>query len=282
VALYDSNHSRILPPLDLSSVGGDPTPGTWKLYNVPLSSLGGTSRTIKGVSFQDLTGKTQPAVYADQIQLVSAPVTAGGSTAPTPTPAPSTCGTIPAYEEVRPGNTTQNMTAGRPADASRSPYPMPTGFSSYFAKINGQGCIGTTEQILEWAAKKWGFDQLGYTDLAKAMAVKETWWIGTVAGDTSKSWGILQVKDGSTGYWPDGKYSSTSTAYGADYAMAIIRFHYDGNSWLGAGTRGNLRNAVGAYFCGCGYAGSSDYTNKVFEYFNAKPWKSPGLPPYNF
>jgi hypothetical protein len=205
--------------------------------------------------------------------------TATATASPTPT---VTCGGAPAYPELRPSNATANQTPGRPADASTSPYPMPAGFEPYFAKIDGRGCLGTTEQILEWAAQKWGLDQLGYADLAKAMAVKESWWDVGIVGDAGQSFGILQVKDGPVGYWPDGRYAATSTAFGADYAMAIVRFHYDGNSWLGAGTRGNLRNAVGAYFCGCGYDGAGAYATKVWEYLNARPWKSPGTPPYYF
>src|SRR5439155_18185160 len=90
------------------------------------------------------------------------------------------------------------------------------GFGPYYDQINGQGCLGTTEQILEWAAKKWGFDKLGYPDLAKAMAVQESEWQQSEKGDYEscthawcipaykgaldfQSYGILQVKRTS---WP--------------------------------------------------------------------------------
>ena len=80
------------------------------------------------------------------------------------------------------------------------------------------------------------------------MAVQESWWRQTDVGDQGVSFGILQVK---STVWPNGVLARESTAYSADYAMAVVRFHYDGASWLGAGTRRSLPNAVAAWFCGC-------------------------------
>jgi hypothetical protein len=83
--------------------------------------------------------------------------------------------------------------------------------------------------------------------------------------------------------WPDSGPAGTSTAYAADYAMAAVKMHYDGNSWVGAGTRGNIRNAVAAWECGCGNNGNGGYANKVWEYLSSKPWRnSVGKPPYWF
>ncbi len=161
---------------------------------------------------------------------------------------------------------------------------MDRGFRPYYDKINGQGCTGTTEQILEWGAKKWGFDQLGYPDLAKAMAVKESWWRMSLLGDYNASGyacsrSIMQIRgtQNSCGGWPDALYTASSTAFAADYAMAIVRYHYDGASWLGAGTRGSIRNAVGAYYCGCGSNGANAYTNEVFSVYQNKPWRQAGF-----
>ena len=167
------------------------------------------------------------------------------------------------------------------------------GLWAYLAKVTGQGCLGSTEQILEWAAKKWGFDKLGYLDIAKAMAVQESWWYQSQLGDYAtnpscdwncpggsypsgyQSYGILQVKRTS---WP-GSYplSQQSTAFNADYAMAVVRHYYDGASWLGSGTAGSIWNAVGAWYCGCGNSGTSSYTSNVRNYYTTKPWRSPGF-----
>jgi hypothetical protein len=75
----------------------------------------------------------------------------------------------------------------------------------------------------------------------------------------------------------------------ADYVMAAIRAHYDGATWLGAGTKGDLRRSVGAWQSGKGYGqrqdgqpGENPYIQKVWDYMSEKPWKSPGRAPRYF
>jgi hypothetical protein len=194
------------------------------------------------------------------------------------------CLGVPAYPEVRPQNAPYNATAGRPIDFSRSTYAYPE-FQAWLESkeqtIDGLGCVGgTTEQILEFYARKWFGD--AYPDLAKAMAVRESHWdmaeIDAFPGDGGISFGILQVKDNGTDCcWPDGHFSRASTAYGADYAMAVVRYHYEGASWLGAGTQGSIRDAVAAWFCGCGNDGDGAYATFVFTQHETKPWRQPGF-----
>ncbi len=182
------------------------------------------------------------------------------------------CSAIPAYPEIRPNdNATANQTPGRPTDPNAF-YGEPN-WQPYYAQING-ACTGTTEQILEWAAKKWGFDDLGYPDLAKAIGVVESWWRQPTIGIHGEV-GILQVNP----VWPDYGPAQWSTAYAADYAMAVIRSHYDGNSFLGGQTAGDLQGAVAAWECGCAYNGGGWYATRVFDYYNSKPWQHPGVPP---
>jgi hypothetical protein len=264
VSIYGTNN-RVLGTQPLAQVGGVPPANSWKAYDVPLSKLGAAEQQVTGVVLQDAAGKAQPNVLVDEIQLV-------GVATGTGTPPPTTnCSTVPAYTEIRPNNTPFNQTAGRPTDPAKF-----TGVESwrpYYNKING-ACTGTTEQILEWAAKKWGFDQLGHADLAKAMAVVETWWDQRAVGAHGEV-GILQVRPG----WPDWEKAQNSTAYAADYAMAVVRSHYDGNSWLGAQTTHKLRDSVAAWECGCANNGANWYATRVWEYNQSKPWKRPGQPP---
>jgi hypothetical protein len=180
------------------------------------------------------------------------------------------CGGVPAYAEIRPGNTPYNRTAGRPTDPGQ--FFGPESWRPYYAGISG-GCTGTTEQILEWAARKWGFE----ADLAKAMAVAESTWRQWAVGPHGE-YGILQVNPRA---WPDWGPAQWSTAYSADYAMAVVRSHYDGNSWLGGQTRGRLRDAVAAWECGCAYNGGGEYANVVFWYYDTKPWRNGGFGPEN-
>ena len=127
-------------------------------------------------------------------------------------------------------------------------------------------------------------------DLAKAMAVQESDWRQWLKGDYEtgechydgpdcpypygyQSYSILMVKRRSwPGSWP---LTQQSTALGADYAMAAIRAYYDGALWLGSGTRGNIWNAVGAWYCGCGYAGNDWYANDIKRHYAEKVWREP-------
>ena len=252
--------------LSLTALGGAPAANSWTVYNIPLSALGAAGQAVTGIALQDTSGGAQPSVLIDDLTLqgVVDSGSAGGSGS-------SNCG-VPAYSEVRPANTAANMTTGALPDLSKVSPSDP--FYPYYSKITG-ACTGTTEQILEWAAKKWGFDQLGYPDLAKAMAVVESWWYQSTIGAHGEV-GILQVNPCC---WADWQKAQRSTAFDADYAMAVVRMHYDGNSWLGAGTKGNLRNAVAAWECGCGYNGGGNYATRVFNYYVSKPWQHPGQPP---
>jgi hypothetical protein len=159
--------------------------------------------------------------------------------------------------EVRPENAAANATPGRQTRPEL--FNADAGFRPYYDGIDGN-FTGTTEEIFEWAAAKWGFDRLGYPDLAKAMAVVESWWNQWAVGPTGAV-GILQVNPP---YWPDTEPARWSTAYNADYAMAVVRYLYDACSWLGPGTTGDIRNAVAAWECDCGFNGGAYYATQVF------------------
>src|SRR5262249_8720501 len=61
VSVVGESGQRIGWAQRLSDVGGDPTPGAWKTYSIPLSSLGAAGQRITGVILQDATGGWQPA-----------------------------------------------------------------------------------------------------------------------------------------------------------------------------------------------------------------------------
>lgn len=180
---------------------------------------------------------------------------------------------IPAYPEVRAENTQANATRGRPISASllnqNDAYQK-----DYLSRVDGN-FIGTTEQILEWAARKWFPDQ--DPDVFKAQAVKESAWNQAGTGDfeegSYQSFGILQTK---MYYWcPNGHHGETpmagcdqvhtSTAFAADVAAAVMRAHYDGALYTGETAAWNtypiqpsvsnptrFRRAVNSWFAGSG------------------------------
>lgn len=237
----------------LVSEFGTPAAGAWSTFDISLGALGVAGQPVTGIVFQDASGViTQPLVELDELVLATVPDS----------------GPV----EIRPDNAVANATRGRPTRPDL--FDAAPSFRPYYDKINGD-YAGTTEQILDWAARKWGFDRLGYPDLAKAMAVVESWWHQS-ASNPSGAYGILQVNGA---HWPDTGPATWSTAYNADYAMAVVRYLYDPGSWLGRGTAGSISNAVAAWECGCGHNGLGIYATRVLGYNVTKPWLRPGQPP---
>ena len=86
--------------------------------------------------------------------------------------------------EIRPENAAANNTRGSRANANtRSDWPS-------FNRVDGD-FVGTTDQIIQWAACKWGIDE----DIARAQVIKESYWYQSANGDGGESWGLGQVRD---------------------------------------------------------------------------------------
>jgi autotransporter family porin len=152
---------------------------------------------------------------------------------------------------------------------------------------------GTTNQIIQWAACKWGLDE----DLLRAVAVQESDWHMSATGDVcgpvgEASYGLFQVKnqycDGSIA-WGGYPYTATDTALNADFYAMYIRScldgdFYDGGSWLYGGksisqiisTSGfdyAVWGCVGSWFSGGWYdSGAQTYINGVKGYLANKTW----------
>jgi autotransporter family porin len=120
------------------------------------------------------------------------------------------------------------------------------GFAAWdakLAKVTGN-FTGTTSEIIQWAACKWGIDE----DTIRAAAVEESSWrmsyVSDVCGPPGEgSYGILQIKnkDCSNAVVHGGYPATTeSTALVADWYAARVRScydgdFYDGGSWLYGG-----------------------------------------------
>ena len=113
---------------------------------------------------------------------------------PSPTPAAPTPPVTPApapsahFTTLAPGSTlpsdAQCAAAVRPANEIR---PDNAGYnatrgstqqSGWFSRVTGN-FTGTTDQIIQWAACKWGIDE----DIVRAQAAKESAWHQDAAGD---------------------------------------------------------------------------------------------------
>ncbi len=142
---------------------------------------------------------------------------------------------------------------------------------------------GTTDEIIRWAACKWGIDE----NLLRAVAVQESYWHQATVGDSGGSFGLMQVKDHYGDGTPDlGGYPWTqlSTALVADVYAAWIRSclngdFYDGGQWLYGGKRvqGDVWGCVGAWYSGDWHsAGAMDYAAHVKRYLDARAWRHLG------
>lgn len=155
------------------------------------------------------------------------------------------------------------------------------------ARVDGN-FTGTTDELIQWASCKWGFDE----DITRARVVAESYWKQSAEGDRHnvpercqsfgksapcfESYGLLQVRPPyHPGTWPAAR---DSTAFNLDYAMAFLRVCFVGGfEWLGAEYRaGDEWGCVGTWFAGrWKTAGALDYNAKVQEHLRDKPWRNP-------
>jgi hypothetical protein len=153
---------------------------------------------------------------------------------------------------------------------------------------------GTTDEILQWAACKWGFDE----DIVRAEAVVESFWHQNQQGDYTndqqlcppgtwdghgcyQSYGLLQLKYyyfQST--WP---MIHDNSAFNVEYVLGIIRTCYEGwTTYLNERTTlpgydhyhaGDLWGCMGRWYSGSWYDQSAlDYIQKVKDALANKEW----------
>lgn len=166
--------------------------------------------------------------------------------------------------EPRPGNTQANQTRGKPGVRIEGASDE---FNASFAgRVDGD-FTGTTDEIIQWGACKWGLDE----DIVRAMAVVESDWRQDTVGEDYSTFGIMQVRSSvHGGTYP---YTKDSTAYVVDYALAWRRACYEGDfTWmntykLGGYAKGDEWGCVGAWFSGDWYDGDENV-----PYSGAKPY----------
>ena len=134
---------------------------------------------------------------------------------------------------------------------------------------------GTTDEILQWGARKWGFS----ARLFRAVATVETWWHQDFVGDEGTSYGLMQVR---VPYHCCLPVIQTSTAFNVDYYGAILRAYYDGKQdWLmdvehGRAYRsGDLWGSLGVWASGRWHLGTSDsYVQAVKQRLADRVWRT--------
>jgi hypothetical protein len=147
---------------------------------------------------------------------------------------------------------------------------------AYKRRVTGR-YRGTTDEIIQWAARKWGFSP----DVFRAVAVIESWWRMSAVGDGEDSFGIMQVKRGPHCCFPA---TRRSTAFNVDYFGAHLRAVYDGRMrWLNnvergeRYRRGDLWGSVGVWNSGHWRYASGEYIRRVKDTIRQRVWRRAGF-----
>lgn len=183
---------------------------------------------------------------------------------------------------------------------------LPAEANPYAAYVTG-GFVGTTDEIIQWGAAKWGIP----VDWVRAQYVKESWWKQTTRGDLTtvadatrypvfsrfsttqvyQSLGISQLK------WnhPDVRHSGAgteplrwkSTAFNVDYQLAWVRFYFDDPDGVRTQWGDSEYRRCGAWLSLAGWfepypwgnAGQTDYVGRVQTHLNDRTWEQGSFPP---
>ncbi len=223
----------------------------------------------------------------------------GGALAPgTTLPSEAACAAaIPSSTwEPRRDNTTANHSVPTASQiAGLAPWDGSMGLDPHADALQRSitgNYTGTTDQILQWVACKWGIDP----NIVRAQAVAESSWHQNSLGDLTsnhvdcplgaatsgggcyQSYGILQVKwMYNQSAWP---MSRDDTAFSAEYTYGMIRACYEGDmTWLGNGYKaGDIWGCLGFWYSGNWYsADAQTYVNSVKAHYNNQDWLSAGF-----
>jgi autotransporter family porin len=208
-------------------------------------------------------------------------------------PSDATCASrVRRVPEQRSDNALANATVPPAGSFTLAPLGQQNGYDgrtqTLEARVTG-GFTGTTDEIIQWAACKWGFDE----NVVRAIAVVESDWhqsqLGDYTSDASlcpagyapscpRSFGIHQVTWESD---PIGTFSwsQKSTAFNLDASLLVHRICYEGYmQWLKnigytSYTSGDLWGCVGQWYSGNWHdSGAQTYISEVKGYVNAQPW----------
>jgi len=149
-----------------------------------------------------------------------------------------------------------------------------------FARVDGN-FVGTTDEILQWVACKWGIDE----DVVRAQIAKESWWRMDAVGDNGESFGLGQVRVPYHGTAFVDDNAKRSSAYNVDYTYAVWRSCFEGNEgWLNTVERGatyaagDLKGCLGVWFSGRWYTDpAKQYIAAVDDYLAQRIWATPNF-----
>jgi hypothetical protein len=280
---------------------------------ISVSQLLWASALVAVVCLVVVVAVTWPRPLPSMLRTKSETTAAGAPTSPSPErpifatrppgealPSDDECaGLVTPAKETVPGNVTYNKRAGsqRLAESffdSGSHDERAT--TEIAARVTG-AYSGSTREILQWTACKWGIDE----GIVRAQAQAESSWRQSMKSDWTtngdycapghglgedgrqgqcpESWGILQVRYRffSTAF-PD---AMQSTAFNADTAYAVWRACYEGYEWWlsNQSDPGHSYQAGDAWGCiGRWYSGRW-YDDLAKEYIDCVQRITEGRPP---
>ena len=249
----------------------------------PTTTIAATTTTVRPTTTTTTAATTTTTVPGGTGRFTTLPV---GATLPTDANCASR---VRKVAEIRPANAVFNATRGSQG-----------GGSGIYARVTGN-YTGTTDELIQWAACKWGFDE----DIIRAQVAVESWWNQNAAGDFTsdpsrcvpghpigadgragmcpESIGLLQLR---YPYWaPSFPGATNSSAYNLDYALAARRSCFEGlDTWLNTVERGrtyaagDLWGCMGVWFSGRWYIQSGiNYTSTVQSYLSQRIWETPNF-----
>ena len=149
----------------------------------------------------------------------------------------------------------------------------------YAQQVTGD-FTGTTDEIIQWAAWKWGIDE----DVLRAVATAESWWKQDGVGQDGRyySYGIMQVLNAYAGTDP---LARVSTAFNVDFYAAQLRFVFDGkNRWFNDVAHGqtygpgDVWGSVASWYAGAWWTDPAvGYIDTVKGYLATRDWEQPGF-----
>ena len=286
-------------------------PGTYTLA-VTVRRQGATAEREADayLSFTLRSGTPLPTVTPTPTRTPPATAT------PTPTPPPAAAFTLlppgttlpsdsecaarvrRAAWEPRPTNAQANRTTP-PAGYTFTVYSGMTNHEWYARRVTGQ-FTGTTDEIIQWAACKWGLDE----DILRAQAVTESYWYqndkdgngnpvsgrgygdwghcagGPYGADGPASFGLMQVKHCATHDHGASDttlpWIETSTAANVDYQSMVMRACYNGDDYHHVS--GDIWGCVGRWYSGEWHSPAAEnYIAAVKQHLARRTWAGAGF-----
>ena len=178
--------------------------------------------------------------------------------------------------EPRPDNHAANQTVPARAQLRRwqRRSEMP-----YAGHVNGR-FRGTTDEIIQWSAYKWGF-RAGVLRAVAAVGVL----VASVGGRGQRRFVRALPGSPAISLLGECRIARDSTAFNADYYGGILRAYFDGRmKWLNTVDRGreyrpgDLWGSVGAWFAGRWWTEPARaYIHSVRDRLQQRVWADPGF-----